>query len=184
MKLDAKNILAPTAILFAICVIVAAALAGTNLLTKDQIALRSQEKAEESRKIVLPAAEEFEPQEDGAYYAGLAGGEAVGYVFETEASGYGGAVSVMTGIDSEGNVTGVVILAHEETPGLGANAEKEDFLQQYQQPAPDGGFEVIKYQTPQEGQVEAITGATITTRAVTDAVNQAIAQYQEIKGGA
>ena len=105
-------------------------------------------------------------------------------MFETEASGYGGAVSVMTGIDSEGSVTGVVILAHEETPGLGANAEKEDFLQQYQQAAPDGGFEVIKYQTPQEGQVEAITGATITTRAVTDAVNQAIAQYQEIKGGA
>ena len=182
MKLDAKSILDPTAILFAICVIVAAALAGTNLLTKDQIALRSQEKAEESRRIVLPAAEEF--QEEDGYYAGLAGGEAVGYVFETEASGYGGAVSVMTGIDSEGSVTGVVILAHEETPGLGANAEKEDFLQQYQQPAPDGGFEVIKYQTPQEGQVEAITGATITTRAVTDAVNQAIAQYQEIKGGA
>ena len=73
MKLDAKSILDPTAILFAICVIVAAALAGTNLLTKDQIALRSQEKAEESRRIVLPAAEEFEPQEDGAYYAGLAG---------------------------------------------------------------------------------------------------------------
>ena len=182
MKLDAKSILAPTAILFAICVIVAAALAGTNLLTKDQIALRSQEKAEESRRIVLPAAEEFQEEDD--YYAGLAGGEAVGYVFETEASGYGGAVSVMTGIDSEGSVTGVVILAHEETPGLGANAEKEDFLQQYQQPAPDGGFAVIKYQTPQEGQVEAITGATITTRAVTDAVNQAIAQYQEIKGGA
>ena len=51
----------------------------------------SQEKAEESRRIVLPAAEEF--QEEDGYYAGLAGGEAVGYVFETEASGYGGAVS-------------------------------------------------------------------------------------------
>ena len=73
-------------------------------------------------------------------------------MFETEASGYGGAVSVMTGIDSEGSVTGVVILAHEETPGLGANAEKEDFLQQYQQPAPDGGFEVIKSRRPRRAR--------------------------------
>lgn len=182
MKLDAKGILVPTAILFAICVIVSAALAGTNLLTKDRIAQQAALNAEESRQIVLPAAEEF--QEEDGYYAGLAGGETVGYVFQTESKGYGGTVSVMTGIGSDGAVTGVVILSHEETPGLGANAEKEDFLAQYQQPAPENGFEVIKYQTPQEGQVEAITGATITTRAVTDAVNLAVAQYQEIKGGA
>ena len=108
----------------------------------------------------------------------------MGYVFETESKGYGGTVSVMTGISEEGSVTGVVILSHEETPGLGANAEKEEFLQQYQQPAPEGGLSVVKYQTPQEGQVEAITGATITTAAVTDAVNEAIEQYYAVKGGA
>ena len=59
----------------------------------------------------------------------------MGYVFETEASGYGGKVKVMTGIDAEGAITGVVILSHDETPGLGANAEKPDFLNQFlQQP--------------------------------------------------
>ena len=108
----------------------------------------------------------------------------MGYVFETEASGYGGTVSVMTGIDTEGNITGVVILSHDETPGLGANAEKPDFLNQYLQPAPEGGLSVIKYQAPSQGQIEAMTGATVTSTAVTNAVNQAIEQYYEVKGGA
>ena len=137
-----------------------------------------------SRKIVLPQADTFESQEDGAYYTGLAGGELAGYVFETGASGYGGTVSVMTGIDVEGNITGVVILSHDETPGLGANATKSSFLDQYLQPAPEGGLSVVKYQTPSDGQIEAMTGATVTSTAVTNAVNQAIEQYYAVKGGA
>ena len=90
----------------------------------------------------------------------------------------------MTGIDAEGAITGVVILSHDETPGLGANAEKPDFLNQFLQQAPEGGLEVIKYQTPGEGQIQAMTGATVTSTAVTHAVNQAVAQYNTVKGGA
>ena len=90
----------------------------------------------------------------------------------------------MTGIDAEGAITGVVILSHDETPGLGANAEKPDFLNQFLQQAPEGGLKVIKYQTPGEGQIQAMTGATVTSTAVTNAVNQAIAQYNTVKGGA
>ena len=182
MKLDFKSILKPTAVLFVICVAVSAALAGTNLLTVDRIAQLEAENAEASRKVVLPEAQEFQERE--GYYAGMAGGECVGYVFETGASGYGGTVSVMTGISAEGDITGVVILSHSETPGLGANAEKAEFLDQYLQPAPEGGLSVIKYQAPAQGQVEAMTGATITTNAVTNAVNQAIELYYQVKGGA
>jgi electron transport complex protein RnfG len=181
VKLDAKSILVPTAILFVICVVVSAALAGTNLLTKDQIAKQQAAKSEASRKVVLSTAQTFE-EKDG-YYVGMADGAVVGYVFETESKGYGGTVKVMTGIDSEGNISGVVILSHSETPGLGANAEKADFLDQFLQPA-SGEIQVIKYQTPAEGQIEAMTGATITSKAVTDAVNQAVAQYNTVKGGA
>ena len=184
MKLDAKSILKPTFVLFVICVVVSAALAGTNMLTEKRIEQLEAENAEASRMIVLPTAEAFESQDDGAYYTGTAGGEVVGYVCETGASGYGGTVSVMTGIDAEGNITGVVILSHDETPGLGANAEKPEFLDQYLQPAPEGGLSVIKYQTPAEGQIEAMTGATVTSTAVTNAVNQAIEQYYAVKGGA
>lgn len=177
--MNIKEVLKPTAILFVICVVVSAALAGTNLLTRDRIAQAQAQKAEESRMIVLPGAESFE-ERDG-HYAGLdGGGNTVGYVFETEGKGYGGSVNVMTGISAEGSITGVVILSHGETPGLGANAEKESFREQYKQPVADlaNGISVVKFQAPKEGEIQAMTGATITSTAVTNAVNSAIEQYQ------
>ena len=181
MKLDAKSVLAPAAILFIICIVVAAALAGTNALTEDRIAQAALAKAEESRMVVLPGAESFEEAQDGSHYIGKAGNDTVGYVFETEAKGYGGTIAVMTGISVEGEITGVVILSHGETPGLGANAEKEDFRGQFKQPVANsaGGIQVVKFQAPAEGEIQAMTGATITSTAVTNAVNDAITMYQD-----
>lgn len=179
--LNAKTVLAPAAVLLVICILVSAALAGTNLLTRDRIAEAQAQKAEESRKVVLPEASSFEQAGDGSHYIGKDGsGASVGYVFETEGKGYGGSVNVMTGISTDGNITGVVILSHGETPGLGANAEKADFRDQYKQPVPStGAIQVVKFQTPAEGQIEAMTGATITSTAVTNAVNAAIEQYTQ-----
>ena len=77
----------------------------------------------------------------------------------------------------------MVILEQDETPGLGANAEKESFRDQFKQAVPENGFSVTK-STAGEGEISAMTGATITTAAVTNAVNDAIAQYHEIKEGA
>ena len=183
MKLRAKDVLLPTAVLFLICVIVAAALAGTNLLTKDKIAEQAALKAEESRKLALIDADSFEPAAENEYYVGKSGGKIVGYVFETSAKGYGGDVDVMTGISTDGKITGVILLDHEETPGLGANAEKEDFRAQFLQDVPETLLKLVKYQAPQPGEVEAMTGASMTSRAVTDAVNQAVSQYRKIQGG-
>ena len=186
MKLDFKSVFVPTAVLLIICVVVSAALMGTNLLTKDKIAQQQLQKAEESRKVVLQGADSFEAANAGSpdeYYIGKSGNETVGYVFETTAKGYGGDVRVMTGISAEGAITGVMILSHGETPGLGANAEKESFRAQYRQPVPDTCLQLVKYQTPAEGQIEAITGATITSTAVTNAVNQAVDTYHNIFGG-
>lgn len=178
--LSIKEVLKPTAILFVICVAVSAALAGTNLLTADRIALAAVQKAEESRQVVLPDAGSFEERE--GHYAGLdSAGQPVGYVFETEAKGYGGTIKVMTGISTEGSITGVIVLSHSETPGLGANAEKAEFRDQYQQPVANlaGGIQVVKFQAPAEGEIQAMTGATITSTAVTNAVNLAVEQYQD-----
>lgn len=184
--MNIKEVIKPAAILFVICVAVSAALAGTNLLTADRIARAAAQKAEESRMVVLPEAEAFQEKEgeDGTHYIGLnkeaPEGVVVGYVFETESKGYGGTVKVMTGINTEGNITGVIVLSHSETPGLGANAEKETFRDQYQQPVANltGGIQVVKFQAPNEGEIQAMTGATITSTAVTNAVNLAIEQYQ------
>ena len=106
-----------------------------------------------------------------------------GYVITTEAKGYGGTIEVMTGITADGSVSGVVLLSQNETPGLGANATKESFTEQYQQAVPESGFEVIKSGAAADGQIQAMTGATITSRAVTDAVNLAVEKYQTLEKG-
>lgn len=183
MKLNLKEILAPTAVLVVICIVVSAALAGTNLLTKDKIAEQQAMKSESSRRLVLSTAESFESQDNGTYYTGVANGKTVGYVFETSAKGYGGDVNVMTGISADGEITGVVILSHSETPGLGANAEKEDFRSQYNQSVPEDEIKTVKYKTPENGEIEAMTGATVTSTAVTNAVNSAVNRYKEITEG-
>lgn len=182
MKITAKDILKPALILFVICLVVTALLAGTNLLTKDKIAEQSALEAEQSRKVVLSDADSFE-EADG-YYIGKANNETVGYVFQTEAKGYGGAVKVMTGISADGQITGVVILEHSETPGLGANAEKASFTDQFKQTALEKGITLVKNKAPSDGEIEAMTGASITSRAVTNAVNEAITKYNTVKEGA
>lgn len=182
MKITAKDILKPALILFVICLVVTALLAGTNLLTKDKIAEQSALEAEQSRKVVLSDADSFE-EADG-YYIGKANNETVGYVFQTEAKGYGGAVKVMTGISADGQITGVVILEHSETPGLGANAEKASFTDQFKQTAQEKGITLVKNKAPSDGEIEAMTGASITSRAVTNAVNEAITKYNTVKEGA
>ena len=175
MKITAKDILKPALILFVICLVVTALLAGTNLLTKDKIAEQSALEAEQSRKVVLSDADSFE-EADG-YYIGKANNETVGYVFQT-------AVKVMTGISADGQITGIVILEHSETPGLGANAEKASFTDQFKQTAPEKGITLVKNKAPSDGEIEAMTGASITSRAVTNAVNEAITKYNTVKEGA
>ncbi len=192
MKINAKEILRPTITLTLICLVIAALLAGTNLLTKDQIAAQEEAAARAARELVLPGIKDFEEAqttdangESVVYYVGKDGGETAGYVFTTTASSYGGPLQVMTGIQLDGTISGVELLSIDDTPGLGMNAQKEDFRAQYHQAFPESGaFEVIKSGEKQDGQIMAMTGATITSNGVTDAVNQALALYETVKGGA
>lgn len=183
-----KSIVMPALILTLICGVITAALAGTNLLTKDRIAELAEQSAAEARKQVLSAAQDFEElQQDGSvYYAGKdSSGETVGYVFTTSSKGYGGAVEVMTGISADGKVSGVVLLDQNETPGLGQKATQSWFTDRYLKDVPDSGFTVKKGSASADNEIEAITGATITSRAVTNAVNEAVDLYHQItEGGA
>ena len=82
MKFDMKEVLKPAALLCAICLLVTALLVGTNMMTEGKIAQNAVEKAEATRRVVLPAATDFELEEDCA--VGYANGEIVGYVFTTD----------------------------------------------------------------------------------------------------
>lgn len=191
MKIKPKDILLPTVTLFVICVIVSVLLAGTNALTKEPIAENTKHKTQNAMYGVCPRAVSFEESEtdSNAYLAFNAEGEKIGCAVSVTAKGYGGDVTVMVGIcgnkDTQAQVTGVEILSHDETPGLGANAEKEDFRTQYKQELSAEGFSVVKDGSGgSQGKVDAITGATVTSKAVTSAVNDAAEIYGLlVKGG-
>lgn len=180
-----KDILIPTLALLIICLVSTALLAVTNNVTKEKIALNDVETENLSRILVLPQGESFSevaPIGEGMTYCTAKDkeGNDIGYVFTSGAKGYGGTVSVMIGYDMDGVITGIEILSHDETPGLGANSTKPEFKSRFT--GKSGELTVNK--NSNDGQnVQAITAATITSKAVTSAVNAATAALEEIMGG-
>ena len=180
-----KQILIPALSLFLICAITSLLLAVSNEATQGPIAELAAKTALEAQRAVLPSAASFEERTaaNGTVYAvgtDSAGGTA-GYVFTTSASGYGGLIKVMTGLNADGAITGVELLEISETAGLGMNAQRESFRSQFE--GLSGSVGVVK-SAAGEGEITALTGATITSRAVTSAVNAALEMYQNEIGGA
>ena len=170
-----KWYIVPTVTLFVICLVATALLGFTNQITApiiEQLAIDTEIK---SRQIVFADAASFgEAKEvDGASVVAALdeNGEVIGHVVVNIAKGYGGDISVMTGVDAEGKVTGVNILSHAETAGLGAKAAEQSFRDRFIGLV--NGITVSKDKAG-ENSIDALTGATITSRAVVSAVNAAI----------
>ena len=166
-------------VLLLITSVVALLLGFFNDATKDIIAQTNLEKKIASMQRVIPEAETFSvvyPDLSAAdmvteVNTGSAGGSVVGWCFSMAPKGYGGAVEMVVGISSDLTVTGVEIVNHSETPGLGANAQSESWLSQFK--GQSGTLSVVK-NAPQAGQIQAVTSATKTSKAVVNAVNQAL----------
>ncbi len=180
MKMNFKTVVLPPLILCLICFCVTGLLALTNELTKDRIIQAQIEKEEQSRSLVMPDATAYEQVDEFTYLA-KNGEEDLGYIFVTESKGYAGTVSVMTGISLDENITGIIILQQSETPGLGANCTNEEFTNRFRQEANE--LTVVKNTPSGNGNIEALTGSTVTTDAVTDAVNEAIELFDILNGG-
>lgn len=182
-----KEIVIPAISLFLICLVATALLGFTNQITAPKIAELAVKTENETKAKVLSSASEFSEKKtvmlgeaEYGYYEGYADSKTVGYVFNTSAKGYGGDIKVMVGIDTEGKVTGVSILEISETAGLGMNAKNESFLSQFLNK--NSTISVIKNGTPAEDEISALTGATITSRAMATAVNTALDLYDAIGG--
>ena len=155
--------------LFLISAICAVLLGLVNNITAGPIAAANEAATNAAMQAVLPA-DSYELVEytggnalvTAVYKAGDAG-----YVVQVAPSGFGGNLDVMVGVGADGTCTGVSIISHAETSGLGANATKEDFRAQFV-----GKANVAV--TKDGGDIAALTGATITSRAVCDGVNAAI----------
>lgn len=172
----------PTVVLLIICLIVSGALAFTYQLTAPQIEKINKENADAARLVVLPDADSFTAVEgdlpDGVaeYYVADNGS---GVVVTTEEKSFGGIVTVMVGLDSEGTITGVKVTSHADTPGLGTKAHAADYLEkQYVGKSSTDNADSIK----KDSQVSAVTGATVSSNAVYAAVNDAVAAFGEMGG--
>ena len=172
-----KYILRLTLTLLLITAVVAGLLAFVNELTAGRIDEMTRQKAEQAMREVLPA-QDYTPLDAAlpqgvteAYRAGDAG-----YVVRIAPNGFGGAIDLMVGVKADGTVNGVAVIAHSETASLGANCTREEFRAQYAGGA--GPFAVGQ----DGGTIEALTGATVTSRAVTDGVNAALDFVREVQG--
>ena len=173
-----NNILTMTLTLVIIAVVVSVAMSYVNGITSPLIEANNAKKLNDSLAMVIDADEFPVLEENEAYtiYKAVKGGEVVGYCVKNASSGYGGDITLLTGMDKDLKVTGVELLNHAETAGLGANATKPEFKDQYK-----GKTEnmVVVKNSPKENDIVAISGATITSKAVTEGVNNAIALVKE-----
>ena len=174
------EIIVPTAVLTVICLVVTLALSSTNMLTASKIEALA-EKTQNEAMAKLINADEFNTKtavlddSEIEYNVAVKGGETVGLIFVTEENGYGGSVSVMTAVNTDGTVAAVEILdASNETPGLGQNVTKESFYNQFS--GLNGDIVAAKGGTANtdNNEINAVTGASISSRAVTNAVNTAL----------
>ncbi len=180
-----KAIIVPTIALFVICLVSTALLAFANSVTApiiDELAVQTEI---EARKTVLAVAESFEEKTaDGIkYVVGLdKDGKEVGMVFTTTAKSYGGEIIVMTGVDMDGKITGLELLQINDTPGLGMNAQKPEFKNKFI--GMSDKITILKNSAnAANNEIDALSGATISSNAVAEAVNAALANYKTITEG-
>ncbi|MBP3888213.1 MAG: RnfABCDGE type electron transport complex subunit G [Cellulosilyticum sp.] len=163
-------------ILFLITAICVGILGVVNQVTSPIIATNEIKSEEAAMKALVTEAESFVTVEDidseeiKKVCIAKQGSDVVGYIVRMEPNGYGGAIKMLIGLDAQGMIKGISILEHAETPGFGADAEKESFKGQFvNRKTP---LKVSKT-TPADDEIQAITGATITSNAITQAVNTA-----------
>lgn len=198
---DKKNMLKDAAILFAITLISGLLLGLVYQVTAQPRREQQERKIREACQAVFAQAEQFEElsytmdealaqqlAENGVkigtvYQARDAAGSPMGYVIETTSGeGYGGNITLYAGITNDGILNGVSILTISETPGLGMRAQ-EVLVPQFEQKAAVD-FTYTKTGSQSDSEIDAISGATITTKAVTNAVNGAVSVFtQDLQKG-
>lgn len=180
-----------TFILFAITAVAGLLLSLVHSVTEAPIAAQAIIQRDNALNAVLPDAafEELTVADAEKYpkilqiFTGTdSSGSVKGYAFMLTSKGYGGAVTLVAGIDADGKISGIDVISHSETPGLGANADNDDFKNKFKTKPAE---QLVVSKSNNDGQnIEALSGATITSTAVVSAVNEAIEYYQtQLKGG-
>ena len=182
MKLEFKMI----AVLTAIALASGGILAYTYVSAIDSIEKNNEEAKKRAVAKVLPGVQEYKEvkiDKHTSYFIGRKDGEVIGYAVLTEGSGFQGMIKLMVGFDRDvTKITGLEILENVETPGLGNRITEDWFKEQFKDRMPE--LCVVKGRKPEnEHEIMAITGATISSKAVTKIVNQAFEKLKKALGG-
>lgn len=181
-----KEYIAPIVVLVAICLVITAALAATYGVAKPIIDTNSKKMADETRAELLSEADGFKayegklvaPEEGKVFVVDcfIADNKA-GAVMTVKTKSFGGLLTEMVGIDKEGKITGVKVVAHSDTPGLGTKAQTPEYLKQYK------GLDQLKSTAAKtDDQIKYVTGASITSNGVHYGVYAALEQFKEMGG--
>lgn len=174
MKKNFNEIVKPVLVLVCICLVVTALLAYINSVTSPIIAKAEQEKTEQAMSEVLTEAEGFKPVEVDnlpdrvtEIYSAENGS---GYVFMLTTKGYGGDMKLICGIKSDGTIEQCKTLSHSETSGLGSKTAEDPYRNQY-----------CGKNSDTLSEVDAISGATISSTAYKNAIEDAFKAFDMVK---
>jgi Na+-translocating ferredoxin:NAD+ oxidoreductase subunit G len=142
------------------------------LIDAANIVLPESDQVIQKTKTISSSGEKIE------YFEGIKDSKTTGYAFTTENNkGYGGNIQILMGVDVKCNLTGFQIIQHAETPGLGDQADKAFFKEQFL----GKGLDNLKFMVKQDGgDIDAITAATITSRAVTQALEDGLNKIKTV----
>lgn len=180
VQFDGKYIAKLAITLLVITGVAALLLSVVYSVTKPTIDARAEQTKKESMSAVMADATEFTEvaytEREGVLSVNAAynGTELVGYCVQVGPSGFGGVIQMMVGVSTDGSVTGVSILSHSETSGLGTQAMTPEFLGQYV-----GATGTLTVKTGAATDIDHISGATISSTAITNGVNTALAFIAE-----
>ena len=168
--------------LMAACFISGLVIAVTYFFT-NPIAIKSAAKLNiTTMKGLVTQADSFKPVEGKTgWYAADKGGKIVAYIVPAVTQGYGGPITMQVAVTTAGKVINYAIITHKETPGLGDNASKEPFESKFRGKG-SADLEVTKDPSVTK-DIQAMTGATITSKAVTKNVKAAVDQVVQFVGG-
>lgn len=186
-------------VLAVICIVAAGLLAVTNGVTAPIITQQALETETAAKQAVLPQGKEFVDIDENTLSELLntsdnenlnnviqvstaydEDNQFVGMAVKTTVSGFGGDIIILIGIDAQGTVTTYQVLSHSETAGLGDNMNKDFFKDQFSGKSTQETLTVVKRNPASDTEVQAITGATISSKAVTLAVSSAMDAYNVI----
>ena len=178
MKIDLKEIIVISLKLFIVVLLSAVLLAVVYSITIVKIEENEKEREKENIKIIMPDAKSFEYKDN--YYVLFSDenkNNIIGYIFKTASKGYGGNVICNIGIRKDGKISGIVVVSHSETPGLGSKIEEV-------KSGENEPYYLKRFKDKSEnelGSVETISGATISSKAVIGCVKESYKIFNNIK---